>query len=173
VVRLLGDAREFERRHYAILGDAHMAQTGSTFELPRGIVVTVDADVVVLSVGVLAAPTIAADVAHGLPFSGVLGAWRIDVAPSSTAELRLPDGAVLRGRRAGDRLRSRGRGFRAGHKKLQDYYVDRKVPRRERDAAPVIAVGAEVLWTPFGGVAVEETGVPYAVSVERVGVTEA
>ena len=53
--------------------------------------------------------------------------------------MRLPAGAVVRGRRPGDRLQPAGM---RGHKKLQDYYVDRKVPRRERDAAPVIACRA-------------------------------
>jgi hypothetical protein len=36
-----------------------------------------------------------------------------------------------------------------GTKKVQDDYVDRKIPRRLRDAAPVIAVGGDVLWTPW------------------------
>jgi hypothetical protein len=56
-----------------------------------------------------------------------------------------------------------------GHKKLQDYYVDRKVPRRERAAAPVIAIGGEVLWTPFGSAARRVEGEPYAVRSVRTG----
>ena len=36
-----------------------------------------------------------------------------------------------------------------GTKKLSDVYVDAKVPRRERDAAPVIAVGGVVVWSPL------------------------
>jgi len=65
----------------------------------------------------------------------------------------------------GDRLRPAG--MRAGHKKLQDFYVDRKVPRRERDAAPVIAVGRDVLWTPFGACAEADVGDAYGVRCER------
>ena len=47
----VGDARDVERRHYAVLARAAAAATGSTFELPRGVVVTVDPDAVVVSIG--------------------------------------------------------------------------------------------------------------------------
>ena len=55
----------------------------------------------------------------------------------------------------------------AGRKKLQDYYIDRKVPRRERDAAPVIAHGGEVLWTPFGPPVASGPGGMFEVRWER------
>jgi tRNA(Ile)-lysidine synthase len=149
ITQLVGDAAEFERRHYRLLSRAHVATTGSAFALPRNIVVTVDADVVVLSVGSLGPPVVDPANAYNVPFSGVLGAWRIHVvraAAEPDGALLLPDGAVVRARRPGDRVALRGR----GHKKLQDYYVDDKIPRRERDAAPVIACGCDVFWTPFG-----------------------
>jgi tRNA(Ile)-lysidine synthase len=166
LVRLLGDAGDFDRRHYAILRRAHEASTGSTFALPRGVVATVDPAAIVLSRGPLGGAEIDASVAHPLPFTGVLGAWHIDVVPAEReGDLRLPAEAVVRGRRPGDRIAPRGM---RGHKKLQDYYVDRKVPRRDRDAAPVIAAGAEVLWTPFGGAAADVAGaVSYGVSCAR------
>jgi tRNA(Ile)-lysidine synthase len=169
IVRLLGDAREFERRHYAILARAHDGRTGSTFEMPRGVVATVEYDAVVLSNGALPRAVVDAGVEHALPFAGVVGGWRIEVFAAGgddagPHELRLPDGAVVRGRRAGDRISPRGM---RGHKKLQDYYVDRKVPRRERDAAPVIAAGRDVLWTPFGDVASSGAGRWYGVRSSR------
>ncbi len=149
---LLGDVRNIDRRHYAALAGAAAARTGATLELPRGVVVTVDADAVVLSLG--APPTLCVDpnAESPLPFVGEMGAWRIDVArgdgSAATGEmLRVPSGAVIRARRPGDRLRPRGM---RGHKKLQDYYVDRKIARRHRDAAPVIALGPDVYWTPYG-----------------------
>ncbi|MEX2227694.1 MAG: tRNA lysidine(34) synthetase TilS [Dehalococcoidia bacterium] len=161
LVRLLGDARDFGRRHYGILARAHDASTGSVFELPRGVVATVDADIVVLSVGALKAACIDAGAEYALPFAGTVGGWRIDVTAADGEEaLRLPAGAVVRGRRPGDRMQPRGM---RGHKKLQDYYIDRKVPRRERDAAPVIAVGGDVLWTPFGGASACGEGLWYTV----------
>lgn len=52
---------------------------------------------------------------------------------------------TVRGRRAGDRIELRGLG---GSKSLQDLYVDRKLPRRLRDAHPVVCEGDRVVWIP-------------------------
>jgi len=177
LVRLLGDARDVERRHYALLARAAVAATGSTFELPRGVIVTVDPDAVVMSAGWPGAPAIDPALELALPFEGVVGAWSLSVvgwarggdgggAPDGPSGLRVPAGAVVRARRSGDRLQPPGM---RGHKKLQDYYVDRKVPRRERDAAPVIARGGDVLWTPFGAAAPAADGAPYRVWWRRSG----
>ncbi len=73
------------------------------------------------------------------------GPWRI----SST----LP-GLQVRGWRAGDRLAGR-------RKKLQDVFVDAKVPRSEREAWPLVVRGDEVVAVP--GI-VEAQGV----KVERI-----
>jgi tRNA(Ile)-lysidine synthase len=57
---------------------------------------------------------------------------------------RLSDGLVVRSREAGDRFRPAGL---AGHQKLQDFLVNRKVPRRNRDRVPLL-VDAEnrIIW---------------------------
>lgn len=151
---LLGDARDFDRRHYDVMSSAMRASTGSTFELPRRVRLTVDPGALILSLGPLVEPAIPAGIERSLPFDGVLGAWRIAVTPTECSDvaarsprIALPAGAVARGRRPGDRIQPYGM---RGHKKLQDYYVDRKIPRRDRDAAPIIAAGADVLWTPYG-----------------------
>lgn len=50
----------------------------------------------------------------------------------------------VRNRRPGDRFRPFGL---RGHKKLQDYFVDRKVPREERDRIPlVVDDGDRIVW---------------------------
>ncbi len=51
---------------------------------------------------------------------------------------------TLRSRRSGDRFCPAGMGGRS--KKLQDYLVDEKVPRRRRDSVPLLVMGAEILW---------------------------
>jgi tRNA(Ile)-lysidine synthase len=169
IERLLGDAREFDRRHYSVMARAADASTGATFELPRGVRITVDADAVIVSRGSIVQPAIPEDASWTLPCAGVVGAWRISVlsaaAHSAPESIALPPRAVVRGRRPGDRIQPRGM---RGHKKLQDYYVDRKVPRRERDAAPVIACGGDVLWTPFGQAEPVDGGAQFEVSAERV-----
>ena len=74
------------------------------------------------------------------------GAWRI--------ESKLP-GLKVRAWRAGDRLAGRS-------KKIQDVFVDAKVPRSERESWPLVVRGDEVVAVP-GLVAAE------GVNVERVG----
>jgi tRNA(Ile)-lysidine synthase len=173
LVRLLGDAREFERRHYRILDGAARGATGATYQLPRGIVATVDATRILLSVGALASEDVGS-AEHELPFEGVAGAWMLRIRASAEAtmadggiDLRLPAGAVVRARRPGDRVR-----VRAGSKKLADWYIDRKIPRREREGAPVIAYGNQVLWTPWGALGELPHGAPWRVVAGRVSAGE-
>ncbi len=49
---------------------------------------------------------------------------------------------VFRFRQPGDRIQPRGM---KGHKKLQDFFVDRKVPGHLRDRIPLLACGREIL----------------------------
>lgn len=51
---------------------------------------------------------------------------------------------VWRFRRPGDYLMAAG-----GRKKLKDFWIDEKIPRRERERVPLLADGAHVLWV-FG-----------------------
>jgi tRNA(Ile)-lysidine synthase len=159
VTALLGDVRDFDRRHYTSLQRAAAARTGALFELPRGLVVHVDATTVVVSRGDAQATRVPAGFAASLPFEGDVGAWHLSVNQAQPAEgLMLPDRCVVRGRRPGDRMRLPG-----GTRKLQDVLVDRKVPRRLRDAMPVIAVDGEVLWTPVGVSVTDSSGAPYSI----------
>jgi tRNA(Ile)-lysidine synthase len=47
----------------------------------------------------------------------------------------------VRNRRPGDRIR-----LRSGTKKLQDFFVDRKIPREQRDAIPLICDENTLIW---------------------------
>lgn len=61
-------------------------------------------------------------------------------------------GLMVRNRRPGDRFRPVGS---PGQKKLQDFFVDRKVPRAERDAVPLVVDAADrIIWV--AGHAVDE-----------------
>ena len=54
-------------------------------------------------------------------------------------------GLAVRNRRQGDRLKPSP----AGHRKLQDLFVDRKVPREARDRIPLVVDGADrIVWVP-------------------------
>jgi len=69
-----------------------------------------------------------------LPLAGEVrwGRWRI--------ESELP-GLKVRAWRAGDRLAGR-------HKKIQDVFVDAKIPRSQREAWPLVVRGDEVVAVP-------------------------
>jgi tRNA(Ile)-lysidine synthase len=54
-----------------------------------------------------------------------------------------PGGLAVRGWRFGDRFRPSGLG---GSKKLQDFFVDAKVPRRARWGVPLLVSGEDILW---------------------------
>jgi tRNA(Ile)-lysidine synthase len=51
---------------------------------------------------------------------------------------------TLRTRLHGDRFCPAGMGGRS--KKLQDYFVDKKIPRRKRDSVPLLVSGDDILW---------------------------
>ncbi|MGM8213028.1 tRNA lysidine(34) synthetase TilS [Virgibacillus sp. W0430] len=60
----------------------------------------------------------------------------------SAAAIQLP--LIVRTRKAGDRLRLRGLN---GSKKLKDLFIDRKIPRKERDRQMLVTDAAdEILW---------------------------
>jgi tRNA(Ile)-lysidine synthase len=51
---------------------------------------------------------------------------------------------TVRSRRPGDVFCPSGMGGR--HKKLQDYLVDEKIPRRHRDSVPLLCAGDDIVW---------------------------
>ena len=62
-------------------------------------------------------------------------------APGRAVDLAALDGAALRFRRDGDMFTP----FGGGRKKLKQYFIDNKVPKRKRDRIPLICRGSEVL----------------------------
>ena len=56
---------------------------------------------------------------------------------------RLGKEAFLRSRLEGDRFRPAGA---PGERKLKAFFIDRKIPRAERDFIPLVAVGKEIAW---------------------------
>lgn len=54
------------------------------------------------------------------------------------------EGIIVRTRMPGDKVYIKN----TGHKKLQDLFTDKKVPKEERDIYPVIVKGDEIIWVP-------------------------
>jgi tRNA(Ile)-lysidine synthase len=134
------------------------AQTGRAMDLPSGLIIEREYDAFFLF-----------PATEGPGFRAVLSVPGVTVIPevSLEAEARLLDGRAeagdenyswqaefdydkislpleIRTRRAGDRFCPSGMGGKS--KKLQDYFVDQKVPRRERDIVPILASKEDVIW---------------------------
>lgn len=77
----------------------------------------------------------------GTPPPAVSSPWMVLLDPAL-----LGPGLAVRGRRAGDRIAPAGMGGR--HRRIQDIFVDHRVPRAERDGWPLLVVGEEVIWVP-------------------------
>jgi tRNA(Ile)-lysidine synthase len=162
VERLLGDARDLDRRHYAQLDRALTSRTGAQLQLGRGLTLHVERNVITLTRTAPPAAS-AAPFGHPIPFSGRIGDWSLDLrdADTSDATAMLPPDAIVRTRKPGDRIRTAG-----GTRKLQDIFVDCGVPQRFRDGIPVIAQGSAVLWTPFRASSCRD-GRPYRITARR------
>ncbi|MGE5814164.1 MAG: tRNA lysidine(34) synthetase TilS, partial [Acidobacteriota bacterium] len=85
--------------------------------------------------------SISAEIVIGRAFKTEKPADEVCVAGSAAAS---GPGLFVRNRRPGDRLRPLGM---TGRRKLQDYMVDRKVPRSERDSVPLVVDAQDrIVW---------------------------
>lgn len=124
------------------------ARSGAERDLPCGVVAVREYDAVVFF-----RPAPAAGYAY--PFAEgqfLCGAYTVRIRPGGVPKKErglmrplcfdaaaLPQGCLLRPRRAGDTFTK----FGGGTKKLKDWFIDQKIPRRLRDL-PVIACGSTV-----------------------------
>jgi tRNA(Ile)-lysidine synthase len=86
------------------------------------------------------------------PVSAGLGleAVRARAGNRASAVVRMPGPLAVRNRRPGDRFRPLGLD---GEKKLQDFFVDRKVVRRLRDGVPLIVDDSDrIVWVAGHGI---------------------
>ncbi|HEU5015788.1 MAG TPA: hypoxanthine phosphoribosyltransferase [Roseiflexaceae bacterium] len=86
--------------------------------------------------------------------------WQIDL----DADV-LTEPLVLRRRRPGDRIQLTGG---HGHRKLQDLFVDAKVPQPLRAAWPVIATERAIMWMPGLKAAARYVATPQTHSIIRI-----
>jgi len=147
---LLADDRQIEAVHIRSMVEALAKPAASRLSLPGGLTFAVDGESVRLTLG----PEAVADVGPipetplAVPGRTTVAGWLIEAEtlPGRRVEVGAdPYEAFLdyqavggqltvRSRRRGDRFRPLGLG---GEKKLQDYLVDAKVPRYERDGVPL------------------------------------
>jgi tRNA(Ile)-lysidine synthase len=157
--RLLGDARDIGERHLLAMAAAVRKPAGTELDLPRGLRVRVDYNEIVLALN-RSRPEVEALPVQGVvlavPGGTSVAGWRFEAsltnsdrqATGNEWEARLDadsvQGALLvRRRRPGDRYRPLGM---TGDKKLQDVFVDAKVPRWQRDGVPVVCDNTGIVW---------------------------
>jgi tRNA(Ile)-lysidine synthase len=76
--------------------------------------------------------------------AGLAGAFAGNPGMAVLSQQSCPGPLFVRNRRPGDRFRPLGLG---GQKKLQDFFVDRKVAREARDLVPIVATETDqIVW---------------------------
>lgn len=151
--RVLPPGAGLRAAHIRAVSEAADLPAGAVLELPAGVRLYADHDAVVLSPRGAPEPVPAEPVPLAVPGVTDVAGWRFETAvtePSAT-----PAGAVVvdadavgpwlavRRRRPGDRFQPLGM---AEDKKLQDFLVDAKIPRRERDALPLVVCERGIVW---------------------------
>ena len=145
----LGAVQDVEDRHYAAVIGLVGSGNGKRVSLSHGVTAHLDGGYVVFSNRVFKKQEDEIPFDGSVPFEG-MGIRAESVPPEQTREEgalyidadAIPEGAVLRKRREGDRITK----FGGGSKSFGDFLTDRKFPLRKRDDITVCAVGGEILF---------------------------
>ncbi|TYP58733.1 tRNA lysidine(34) synthetase TilS [Thermosediminibacter litoriperuensis] len=168
VEEILGDLKDFEYRH-ARMAVEFIAEkpTGSRLNLPRGLTGEKSYEYFYIYRG---DPPAAADFYYELPVPGKIQVPEAGAAVTARiienkggiafkanplmAYLdygKIKGNLAVRNRRPGDRFIPFGSRF---SKKLQDFFVDNKIPAGERDRVPLVVAGDRILWV--GGMRIDD-----------------
>ncbi len=166
VCEVMGNASGIGSVHYETLaGLVSNGRTGRKAELPKGLRAAVSYGGLELFAGkrLAAKPADSFDVSLAVPGTTFVPELQASVSTFlETAENvdngpdlgynalvqffdydRLRMGINIRNRRDGDVFKP----FRSnGTKKLKEFFIDRKIPREQRDAIPLVCAGSEVVW---------------------------
>ena len=169
-VLLRGDSRRLQENHLAAMSEMAAAQSsGRSFQLPANIRCSSTHEYLVLTTGEgtdpCPFPPLPSELRIAFPDEAggekrVAGpGWsvtthlvdRVDLAMVSSGDERtallnravLGSDAILRTRLPGDRFQPLGM---AGEKKIQDFFVDARVPREWRDRVPLLVCGGRIAW---------------------------
>jgi len=158
--RLLGDVADIEWAHLQSMMAALYKPAGTELSLPGDLQLRIGYDSCIVVKGVDAySPFPPIEGEHPVPTPGRANfdAWHAvaSVLPASVAiedagrwvaflDLdRTGERLVARRRRNGDRFQPLGM---SAPKKLQDFFVDAKIPRAWRDGIPIIATPKDIVW---------------------------
>lgn len=162
VLKGLGITKDYTRRHLDSLVALQASQTGSTVDLPKGIVAKREYDGISFFLNTQENKT---SKEEEIPFNFGRFAWgRYEITVSKEPLLKeesfgvqlrfdadkIPSGSVFRARKTGDVFRK----FGGGEKSLKKYLIDEKIPAYLRAELPILADGDRVLLV--GGVQIAD-----------------
>jgi tRNA(Ile)-lysidine synthase len=164
VGRVLGSSDDLESVHVDALVRLAGLRSGRA-SLPHGLVAVRDSKLLTLCRGELPKARAIEEMRLIVPGTAEAGGWRFEAAYAGRPETVSPRGRLvayldadavaggmhIRSRRPGDRVRPLGLG---GEKKLQDVFVDAKIPASERDGIPLLVVDWGIAWVP--GLCIDE-----------------
>ncbi len=146
-------------KHLEEMAHALSRRAGATLTLPGGLIMAVDYGRCTISDGQFPPPfpPIRGETALAVPGETAMPGWKVLASIKEpggalsgedrwTASLdldRVEDCLLVRARRDGDRFRPLGM---IREKRLQDFFVDAKVPRSWRDRVPLVVTRAQIVW---------------------------
>lgn len=155
-----GDLTDLAAVHVEYMRALLARPAGTQIDLPHDMVFAVEYDAYRLSAGEPASPLppLAGEYGLAVPGTTLLPGWRVRASLLPRSQVQLPTGEpwracldfarvgpdlAVRPRRPGDRFQPLGM---AGTKRLQDFMVDARIPRRWRDRVPIVATPAQIVW---------------------------
>lgn len=162
-----GDLANLDQSHLEGMMKLIRNRTGHSIDLPDGLTLSVDYTVAILAYDdkrMLGLPEINGRYSLNVPGETIMGRWRFHAAirPSNEVEdyenkqVLFPDGLTayfspslidmpihVRSRESGEVFQPLGM---HGHKKIQDFMVDARIPQVLRDRIPLLATITSVAW---------------------------
>ena len=169
VEKLAGNVKDFEIRHANLLVDfIEQASPGSRIDLPKNLQGVKEYEHCILSKGnfnespdysyTLSVPGYITIEETGIsikayiqPRSSEQTIIKTDPRTSYLDYDKINSDLVIRNRQPGDRFKPLGG---VGFKKLKDFFIDEKVPRRKRNHVPIVAAGGRIIWV--GGMRIDD-----------------
>ncbi len=159
IERLLGNIKDIEWRHIDIIMEALEKPAGRRFNLPSGLIFTIDYNSYQMGLDYSALcpfPVLGGETALNIPGETSLPGWRVTaavVAPDAVGKGepyqawldldRVDDKLTVRSRRPGDRFQPLGM---ADSKKLNEFMIDAKIPRPWRGRVPLVCSPDHIVW---------------------------
>lgn len=159
ISRIAGKAKDIEAKHIEIVLSLMKNQSGKMVNLPYHIVVRREYEFLVFATREEEKNRYSYELIPGRTYRIAEAGWDISMElqktegdwkeiPQNTCMKwfdydKIENGIHLRNRKDGDYFQINGAG---GTKKLKDHFIDRKIPREQRDNMALLADGSHVIW---------------------------